>query len=83
MKQGDPMQTTICFPDEVAERIRKRSRPFGGSIPSYAATLASDMSALPIEEELEVRELIDSKLRRLGKKQPNLDNETTPAIPNR
>lgn len=77
------MQTTLCLPDSVAEKIRERVRPYKGSVPGYAAQLAEDMILLRPEDEAEVREIIRMKLKRVSAPLQSVDNGPTPAIPHR
>lgn len=58
------MQFTLSLSSETAARINKIVKPFGGSVPGYAASWADDISKLPAWEQHELREILDAKLKR-------------------
>lgn len=82
------MQTTLCLPDDIAETIKQIVRPYRGSVPGYAAQLATDFAKLPPADRQELHSLIDMKLRRrearAASEEPSAPHMGgVPAIPNR
>jgi hypothetical protein len=81
------MQFTLSLSPMVANRIRELVEPYGGSIPGFAAKLATDVSALPVRDQEKVRALIAQKLKQLPAASPastpSLDIGSIPAIPHR
>lgn len=61
---GEHMQFTLSLSSETASRINKIVKPFGGSVPGYAASWADDISKLPAWEQHELREILDAKIKR-------------------
>ena len=59
------MQFTLSLSSETAARINKIVKPFGGSVPGYAASWADDISKLPAWEQHELRDILDAKIKRL------------------
>jgi hypothetical protein len=57
------MQFTLCLSPEAATRIASRVSRFGGSVPGYSASLAEEMSLLPLADEDEIRTLIRERIK--------------------
>lgn len=56
-------QFTLTLDERTTQRIRETIETFGGSIPSFAASLARDVSRLPVEEIQRIRREISDRVR--------------------
>ena len=56
-------QFTLSLDADTAQRIRAKLDVFGGSIPSFAAGLARDVSKLPVAEIVRIRQEISARIK--------------------
>ena len=55
---------TITLKDDAARRVRGLTEIFGGSVAGFASGLADDVSRLPAEEIVRLRQEIMTRVRR-------------------
>lgn len=51
---------TLTLRDNDAVRVERLTKQFGGTVPGFAASLASDISRLPMAEIVRVRQEINT-----------------------
>lgn len=56
---------TLTLDEDAAERIDALTSYFGGSVPGFAAAIATDLSRLPIEEIVRLRQHIAERIHEL------------------
>jgi len=54
---------TITLKDDAARRVRALTAAFGGSVAGFASSLADDVSKLPPEEVVRLRQEIMTRVR--------------------
>jgi hypothetical protein len=63
--QMSTKQFSMWLPVDAAARIITQVEPYGGSVGSFAAQIATQLSRLPESEQMEVRAEIARRIRRL------------------
>lgn len=59
-------QLTFTISEDAAQRILEATKFNNGTIQGYARKWAEDISLLPIIEQMELRSILDAKLKRLA-----------------
>jgi len=54
---------TLALSEDTARRMRELTQVLGGSVGGFAAGLASDVSRLPPEEIVRIRQEINARVR--------------------